>query len=92
MHHASISYLEEKYDIWDMFDGIVISSRIQKVKPDIEIYEYLLGEYELTPAETIFIDDMSENLAAARSAGIQTIQFVGSSQCRQALVDLGCIE
>ena len=92
MHIASIAYLEENYDIWDMFDGIVISSRIQKVKPEIDIYEYLLGEYELTPAETVFIDDMSENLAVARSTGIQTIRFVSSSQCRQALVDLGCIE
>jgi putative hydrolase of the HAD superfamily len=92
MHIASISYLEENHDIWDMFDGIVISSRIQKVKPEIGIYEYLLGKYELTPSETVFIDDMSENLAAARSTGIQTIQFVDASQCRQALVDLGCIE
>jgi len=92
MHIASISYLEEKHAIWDMFEGVVISSRIQKVKPEVEIYEYLLSEYELDPTETVFIDDMNENLAAARSTGIQTIQFVGASQCRQALVDLGCIE
>ena len=92
MHSASISYLEEKHPIWDMFDGVVISSRIQKVKPEIEIYEYLLSEYEMNPAETVFIDDMRENLAAAASTGIQTIQFIDSSQCRQALVDLGCIE
>jgi putative hydrolase of the HAD superfamily len=92
IHIASISYLEENHKIWDAFDGIVISSRIQKVKPQIGIYEYLLGEFGLTPVETVFIDDMSENLAAARSVGIQTIQFEDSSQCRQALVDLGCIE
>jgi putative hydrolase of the HAD superfamily len=92
MHSASIIYLEKNHTIWDMFEGIVISSRIQKVKPEIEIYEYLLKTYELNPAETVFIDDMSENLAAASSTGIQTIKFVDSSRCRQALVDLGCIE
>jgi len=92
MHTASINYLEKNHTIWDMFEGIVISSRIQKVKPEVEIYEYLLKAYELNPAETVFIDDMSENLAAASSIGIQTIKFVDSSQCRQALVDLGCIE
>jgi len=91
MHHASITYLEQKHDIWDMFDGIVISSRIRKVKPEIEIYEHLLTAYQLNVAETIFIDDMSENLAAASSIGIQTIRFIDSSQCRQALVDLECI-
>ena len=92
MHAASIAYLEEHYNIWDMFEGVVISSRIQMVKPETRIYEYLLREYEINPAETVFIDDMSENLAAASTAGIQTIRFVDSVQCRQALIDLGCIQ
>ena len=91
MHVASITYLEEKHKIWDMFDGIVISSRIQLVKPEIEIYEHLLNEYGLNPADTVFIDDMSVNLEAASSIGIQTIQFQNPHQCRQRLVDLGCI-
>ena len=91
MHIASISYLEKKHKIWDMFDGIVISSRIQKVKPEIEIYEHLLSEYQLEASETIFIDDMSENLTAASSIGIQTIKFVDPPQCRHDLVNLKCI-
>jgi len=92
MHIASISYLEEKHDIWEMFDGIVISSRIKRVKPEPGIYEYLLNTYRLEPAETVFIDDMRENLEAASLQGIQTIQFVDPVQCRQALVNIGCIE
>ena len=91
MHFASITYLEKKHKIWDLFDGIVISCRIQKVKPEIEIYEHLLTEYQLEATETIFIDDTSENLAAASSIGIQTIKFVDPPQCRQDLVDLKCI-
>jgi putative hydrolase of the HAD superfamily len=92
MHIASISHLEEQYDIWEMFDGIVISSRIERVKPEPGIYEYLLNTYKLEPAETVFIDDMRENLEAASLQGIQTIHFVDSVQCRQALVNLDCIE
>ncbi len=91
MHVASISYLEKKYKIWDMFDGIVISCRIQKVKPEIAIYEHLLTEYQLNASETIFIDDTSENLTAASSIGIQTIKFVDSCQCKRDLVNLKCI-
>jgi putative hydrolase of the HAD superfamily len=91
MHIASITYLEANHSIWELFEGCVISSRIQMVKPEIQIYEYLLHEYDLIPAETVFIDDMSKNLAAASLTGIQTIQFSDSRQCRQALVDLGCI-
>jgi FMN phosphatase YigB (HAD superfamily) len=46
----------------------------------------LLDEYQLDAAETVFIDDMSENLAAAESIGIQTIQFTSSAQCKQDLL------
>lgn len=91
MHLASIAHLEQQYDIWEMFDGIVISSRIHKVKPEIQIYEHLLSQYRLDSAETIFIDDMQENLAAASLTGIRTIRFHDSAQCRQALVDLQCV-
>jgi putative hydrolase of the HAD superfamily len=91
MQTASISYLEKNHNIWDLFDGVVISSRIKKVKPDIGIYEHLLNAYKLEAANTVFIDDMSENLAAASSIGIRTIKFVDPSDCRRRLVDLKCI-
>jgi putative hydrolase of the HAD superfamily len=90
MHLASIAYLEKQYKIWEMFEGVVISSRIQKVKPESQIYEHLLNLYQLKPDETIFIDDMQENLLAASSMGIQTIRFIDSAQCARALVDLQC--
>jgi len=91
MQFASIAYLEERHDIWDVFDGTVISCRIQKVKPERQIYEHLLSEHQLNATETVFIDDMSENLDAASLLGIQTIQFINAAQCRQDLMSLGCI-
>ena len=91
MHFASIHYLEKKYDIWDMFDGIVISCRIRQVKPESGIFKHMLSEHQLLPHETVFIDDMSQNLAAASALGIQTIKFVDPSQCRQELIRLNCL-
>ena len=91
MHPASISYLEKTHDIWGLFDGVVISSRVRMVKPEISIYEHLLATYGLTPAETVFIDDLSENLVAASTLGIQTIRFIDANQCKQDLTNLGCI-
>ena len=85
MHRASIAYLEEHHDFWDRFDGVVISSRIQMVKPEAQIYEYLLNEFQLDAADTIFIDDMPENLEAASAAGIRTIRFIHPEQCERAL-------
>ena len=91
MQFASIAYLEREHEIWDLFDGTVISCRIQKVKPDNEIYEHLLTEHQLQAHETVFIDDMSQNLAAAAALGIQTIKFVDPPQCRQDLIRLNCL-
>ena len=85
------AYLEEKHDFWDMFEGIVFSSRIKMVKPEAEIFEHLLTVHQLAAPETIFIDDMSENVAAASSMGIHAIRFENAAQCRQDLLDLNCV-
>ena len=86
-----IAILEEKHDFWDMFDGIVFSSRIKMVKPDAEIFEHLLNVHQLAAPETVFIDDMSENVAAASAMGIHAIRFNSAAQCRQGLLDLKCV-
>lgn len=86
MHRASIAHLERQYDIWPLFDGVVVSCRIQMVKPEREIFEHLLDLYQLEPSETVFIDDLQENLESAASMGIHTIRFVDPGQCRRALM------
>ena len=91
MQFASIDYLQKKHDIWDLFDGIVISCHINKVKPERAIYEHLLEEHQLQAHETVFIDDMNENLTAAAKLGIRTIRFIDPDQCRQELQILGCV-
>ena len=91
MWQQTIIYLERQYDIWDAFSGVVISSRIGKVKPEIDIYEYLLKEHQLIATDTVFIDDMAANVSAAATLGIHTIQFVDPAQCRRDLARLDCL-
>lgn len=91
MQHASADYLEAKHDIWKLFKGVVFSCRIEKVKPEPDIYEHLLTEHGLDPTETVFIDDLRGNLEAAAAFGIRTIQFVDPAQCRSDLAELTCL-
>jgi putative hydrolase of the HAD superfamily len=91
MHVASIEYLERAYIFWDVFEGGVISCRVQFIKPEPEIYVYLLDQYGLKKTQTIFIDDLTANLEPAEKMGIQTIQFHNSIQCEHQLKLLGCI-
>ena len=61
----------------DYFDGIVVSSDLHKIKPDIEIFEYLLDTYHLAPEECLFIDDMEPNVKGASQTGMQGEVFLG---------------
>ena len=91
MHFASIEYLEKTETFWDVFDGRVISCRLQLCKPEPGIYEHLLRTYGLRPEETLFIDDVQKNLDAAAQLGIQTLRFENAAQCERELRALGLI-
>jgi len=87
----SMEHLEREYDFWDLFSGKVISSRVGHCKPEAAIYQHLLATYQLDPAQTIFIDDVEANVAAAAAFGIQTIRFDDVVQCEAELRRLGCL-
>ena len=61
------------------------SCRVGLCKPEPAIYAHLLERYELAGPETVFIDDLEVNLAAAREFGIRTIRFEDPAQCVRAL-------
>lgn len=92
MQIESILYLEAKHSFWEIVDGRVISCRIKKIKPEIEIFDHLLKTFQINPSESIFIDDTDVNVIAAESMGIHTILFSGPQQCRSALVAKGVFQ
>lgn len=91
MHFASIEYLEKTHTFWDVFDGAVISCRLQLCKPEASIYEHLLRTYGLDAKDTLFIDDVQKNLDAAAQLGIKTLRFKNAAQCERELHALGLI-
>ncbi|MEQ1638369.1 MAG: HAD family phosphatase [Methylococcales bacterium] len=92
MHREFIDYLEKTYDFWPVFNGVVVSCRVQLCKPEPATFEYILGKYALDPGATLFIDDMAVNLSAAATLGIQTLQFQNPAQCGAGLKTLGYLD
>jgi putative hydrolase of the HAD superfamily len=86
MHLASFAYLEQRYKIWDMFDGIVISSRIQMVKPELQIYEYLLNRYQLEPAETRFHVPETSSCVIHIAQGIRSTPGLGAIHRKKSTI------
>ncbi len=64
----------------DKIDGKVVSAYVKLVKPDREIYEYLLKKYDLKAEECVFLDDRPENVEGARKVGMEGILFENYEQ------------
>ena len=52
------------------FDKFYLSHEINLSKPNLDIYEFVLNENNLTAEECFFIDDTKENTDAASSLDI----------------------
>jgi len=61
----------------DFFDGVFVSSDHLMLKPDVKIYTAFLEEYGLKGEECLFVDDMEANVAGAKAAGMNALQFKG---------------
>jgi len=55
-----------------LFEKVYYSHLVGKRKPNAEIFEQVLNENGLAPAETLFIDDSPQHIATATKLGIQT--------------------
>jgi len=70
------SSIEKTYpEILQLFDGIVISSRIKKVKPATSMFNHLTNTYNLDPHNCIIIDDLEATIAAAKELGMDGIVY-----------------
>ena len=65
LHQNEGVYLE------DLFEKAYYSHVVRLRKPSTEIFELVLRENNLDPAETLFIDDTASNFEGARKLGIQ---------------------
>ncbi|GAC1594182.1 MAG: HAD family phosphatase [Chitinophagaceae bacterium] len=59
----------------DIFEKTYFSHAVHLRKPDAAIYQLVLDENKLDPAETLFIDDTASNFSGAEEAGIQTFHL-----------------
>jgi epoxide hydrolase-like predicted phosphatase len=78
-------YLVDRWKIADAFDLMMISAEVGLAKPDPRIYQLVLERLQVPAQAAIFLDDVLENVEAARSVGLTGIHFRSADQ---ALTDL----
>jgi putative hydrolase of the HAD superfamily len=64
----------------EYFEKVYFSHEMKMRKPDTVIYQTVLDQQSLVPAETLFIDDNLDNISGAGSIGIQTLHLTHPEQ------------
>jgi 2-haloacid dehalogenase len=85
-------YAEARFDWLKLFDGVVVSGRVGMVKPNRDIFDYLMTTYGRQTDDLFFIDDNEPNVVAARSYGIHTHQFRDAATLRAELITEGLLK
>lgn len=60
-------------------DDLIISAEINRIKPNLDFYEFILDKYKINANELLFLDDNIENVNGAKKLGIQTIKVEKNS-------------
>lgn len=85
MQQHTWEYLRKTHACFSVCTGVVVSCDIGIIKPDPRIYQHLCDQFSLEPSECIFIDDMPENIEAARQCGWQGEQLTSIDDNGQLL-------
>lgn len=78
---------KDKYSVFKHFDGFVISGDILMSKPEIEIYLYLLKQFNLDPKTCLFVDDIKENILGANKVGIDGYHYNGNGKMFESYLE-----
>lgn len=70
--HASVIY---RLGYYDFFYPVLLSYKIGVAKPHLKAYQALLKALNLPPSAVIFIDNIPENVEAAKRLGMHGILF-----------------
>lgn len=92
MPAAYADHLEAHHDFLAMFRAGVFSARVQRVKPEAEVFDYALQVFGTDASDTLLIDDLQANTDAARAAGWKALRFYDAAQCKADLVRLGVLQ
>ncbi|MFP6677046.1 MAG: HAD family phosphatase [Pirellulaceae bacterium] len=75
----------------DMFAVTVLSYVVKCMKPDAAIYQAAIAQADCTPDRIVFVDDRTDNVASAISAGLDAIQYTSAGKLAEDLRQRGLI-
>ena len=84
---CELFYDANEIDIEDVFEKLYLSFRVKASKPGKEIYEHLINDSGINPAEALFIDDSKANIEMGAQMGLQTMYYDVTKNLEEEVVN-----
>ena len=77
--------------LFDKDDRLIFSHRFRCAKPDLEMFQRTLEIIGALPSQAALVDDLLENVLAARAVGMTAFQFRDTFQLERELTSAGLL-
>lgn len=83
IHHNHFS--PQCTELFSLFDKLFFSHQIKRIKPNLDIYQYVCDDINIDKKDLLFIDDSVPNIKAAAEFGLNTFHMDHSSNMSDLL-------
>lgn len=82
-------WMRKRYAFIREARGAVLSYKVRLRKPEPAIYKAAIKLARVPAEQIVFIDDLADNVKAARKAGMKAIRYTGTAALKEDLKKLG---
>jgi putative hydrolase of the HAD superfamily len=79
------SYSRKKVQVLGILQKHYLSYQLHVMKPARGFYDAIIKDQKILPSKMLFIDDIAENVKAAKNSGMQAIRFEGVEKLNASL-------
>ena len=85
-------YIMTTFQELNIFRNSTTSYQTHALKPDAKIYETACKKFDISPENSLFIDDKEENVAGAKKIGMRAVLFKTAEQLLHDLKSYGLVD
>lgn len=83
--------IRDEYGLDGLLDAYYLSHEMGMLKPDVEAFEYVIGDLDVPSERIAFFDDLEHNVNSARQVGLSAFQTKGLAELEKELERLGVL-
>lgn len=84
-NEAHLNHVKNNFQFLEYFKECFLSYKIGSMKPERQIYEYVLRHINFLPEEILYIDDKPLNVLTAKELGISSYHFINTQDLNNFL-------